>query len=505
MPRTRRLGVSALALLAVTATGCSAGSDGERSGPEDPTRLRVGALGNTTDNLNPLTTNGFADYIGVSHLYESLVELRDGEPVLRLAESIVPDATAESWTITLRDDVTFSDGSAIEATDVAYSLRLTADPTQSPNYASFFGDVDVDGIEVVDERTLVVPFTRPRGDFVSTILSFVSYVYPDGATQWEDAPVTSGPYTLVSYDAGERIVMEAREDYFDGTPEVTTLEVVVIDDPQARLNALKSGEIDVATRVDPVAAQAEADNDAIEIQQGGEADSLALGFEMNVNEAPFDDPDVRTAMKLAIDRQELVDVVFLGEGFVGNDLVGLGLPGYDASLPQREHDPQRAEELFAAAGVDAVDVRVAETTPGLQRATELLAEQLADVGVELRVETTDPASFYADYEVLLSTPFQTAYYVNRDAGAYLGSFTGSNGFFNVSGFAPEGYDESLRNAQALVDDDERDAAFAAVQQLVWNDGGTIIWGYQAVLNAQAAGLEGVYLTQAVPQFDAASF
>ena len=499
---TRRLrpflAVATLAALALA--GCAAGP----ATPAVPdTTLRIGALGNTTDNLNPLTVNGHADYIAVGHLYDSLVELRDGAPTMALAETVISNADATAWTVTLREGVTFSDGRPVTAADAAYSLRLLADPAVSPSYATFFQDVDAAGLEVVDDRTLRVPLLRPRGDFVSTVLSFASYVFPDGFDDWQH-PVGSGPYRLVSYDAGQRIVLEARDDLPGAAPRLTRLEIGVISDPQTRMNALKSGEIDFAARVDPVLAQAEAGNPDLTVHRGGEADAYALGFEMNVHQAPFDDPRVREAMKLAIDRQELVDTVLLGAGTVGNDLVGLGLEGYNGAIPQREHDPDRARELFAAAGVTSVTIRAAEITPGLSRAAELYAEQLAAVGVTATIEPTDPAGFFADFDVLLSTPLQVAYYHNRDAGAFLGSFGGSNGFFNVSGYAPADYDALLLQAQSSPDAAQRAALFDEAQQRVWSEGGTVLWGYQSVLDASHAGLTGVYLSQGVPQFELAA-
>lgn len=501
--KKRALALMSTALVAALALGGCAGGT-ESTPDESASTLRIGALGNTSDNLDPLTVNGFADYIAVGHLYEMLVELRDGVAHFSLAQDITSNDDATEWTITLVEDATFSDGSPVSAQDVAYSLRLLGDPATSPNYASFYQDIDPNGFEIVDDKTLVVSLTRPRGDFITTILAFASFVFPDGFDDWEH-PIGSGPYTLVSYDAGQQIVLEARDDHHDGRPAIERLEVTVIDDPQTRMNALKSAEIDFATRVDPVIVQAEANNPEVVIHRGGEGDSQVMGFEMNVHQAPFDDPRVREAMKLAIDREELVETIFLGEGYVGNDLVGLGLDGYNESIPQREHDPDRARELFAESGVTEVTIRTAEITPGLTRAAELYVEQLADSGVTATIEPTDPAGYFSDFEVLLSTPLQVAYYINRDAGAYLGSFGGSTGFFNMSGYAPPEFDALLLQAQSTADPDARAQLFDEAQQQIWDEGGTILWGYQAVLNAHVPGLEGVYLSQGVPVFHEATF
>lgn len=497
-----KLKAAALALVGVLAAGslgaCSSGAD--QAEPAD--KLIIGALGSTGDTLDPLTTQGFADYIGIEHLYRSIARLSDGEVELDLAESVEPNDDATEWTITLKDGQTFSDGSPITARDVAASLRLLADPDKSMNYAQFFSDIDAAAISEVDQRTVTVPLKRPRADFLSTALAFASYVVKDGATDWQQ-PVASGEYTLAEYSAGERLVLRAREDLGEDTPSIRELEVRVINDPQARLNALQSGEIDVATRVDPVMAQTVADDDSLTVSSSGPAGSQVLGFEMNVTQKPFDNPKVREAMRIGIDRAELVDTILYGEGEVGNDLVGKGLPGY-AELPQRPYDPDKARALFAEAGVTELTIRAADTTPGLVDASELVAEQLGELGVEVTVDRTDPAAFYADFDTLLNTPLQTTYYINRDAAAFIGAFTGSFGYFNISGYNPPGYDDKVHAAQGTVDDAARTKAFDELQQMQYDDGGMILWGYQTVLNLQVSGLDGVAIHQGVPDFSAAT-
>lgn len=503
MPLPSRPRVAGIALVAALAlAGCSGATD--PATPDDDETLRIGALGNATDTLDPLTTQGFGDYVAVGHLYGTLVRLVDGVATLDMASSIEPDATGERWTITLHEGLTFSDGSPVTAADVAYSLRLLADPEASVSYASFYADVLADEIEVVDDLTLEVPLARPRGDLVTTVLSLASFVFAeDAADNWQE-PVASGSYTLAEYVPGERILLDARTDLGADSPTIEHLEVRIINDPQARITALQAGDLDVATRIDPVMAETIESTEGLEVFRGGEGDAQALGFEMNVEQAPFDDPDVREAMRLAIDRQALVDTVLLGEGYVGNDLMGQGLAGFDTSIPQRQHDPARAAELFEAAGVTEVTIRAAELTPGLTDAAALLTEQLAEVGVSATVVESDPATFFSDFDVLLSTPMQTMYYINRDAAAFIGSFTGSAGYFNMSAFNPEGYDEGVAAAQGVVDDAEREAAFAEIQQQLWSDGGTILWGYQAVLNGQISGLDGATLSQGVPDFSGAT-
>ena len=150
--KKRALALMSTALVAALALGGCAGGT-ESTPDESASTLRIGALGNTSDNLDPLTVNGFADYIAVGHLYEMLVELRDGVAHFSLAQDITSNDDATEWTITLVEDATFSDGSPVSAQDVAYSLRLLGDPATSPNYASFYQDIDPNGFEIVDDKT----------------------------------------------------------------------------------------------------------------------------------------------------------------------------------------------------------------------------------------------------------------------------------------------------------------------------------------------------------------
>ena len=496
--KPRAAAALAACLAASLVAGCASSGD-STAGDDSSSTLVIGALGSTTDALNPFATQGFADYIGIGHLYRSLVKLEGGKVEMDLAESIEPDEKAQRWTISIKPHQTFSHGVAITASDVAASLKLLADPDVSTNYAQFYSDLDANGIEVVDQNTVVVPLKRPRVDFVESVLAFASYVILEGATDWRQ-PISSGDYTLYEYHPGSRIVLHKRENLGEDSPEIDTLDIRVIDDPQARLNALQSGEIDFATRVDPVMVESVAGNPELALNSGGSESAQVLGFEMNVNEKPFDDPRVREALRLAIDRQEMVDTILFGHGEVGNDLVGLGLPGYATTIPQRDYDPERARRLFAEAGVTRLAVRAADTTPGLVAAADLLAEQLAEVGVILEVDNTDPAAFYADFDTLLSTPLQTSYYINRSAPSFLGAFTGSFGYFNISGFNPPGYDDAIRKAQATVEHAARTAQFDELQQQQWDDGGMLLWGYQPVLNLHRAELEGVQISQGVPMF-----
>lgn len=503
-------GAGAAALGGSWLAGCG-GGEGDGDGTASPAttvaggtapsggRLRVGALGAAGATLDPVAVAGNADFLAVVHIFDSLTLLRGGEIELALAESIEPNTDASSWTLRLRPDVEFHDGSPLGAADAIFSIRALA---ASPFYGQFLADIDAPGLRALDDRTVELPLLRPRADLVEGALAIGIVIFPEGTTDFTRA-VGSGPFRLRSFDAGSSTVLERNPDHWAGAPLLDEVEIRTIPDAAARLNAVRSGELDVAMRITPAGARSEEGED-VRIIRGGEADADVLGFVMNVTQPPFDDPSVRLACKLACDRQAIVDAVLLGEGVVGNDLMGRGLPGYDNSIPQREHDPEEAARLFGAAGVTDLQLKVADLTPGIVSAGEVYAEQLRAVGVDVALEEADPASYFNDYAALLATPFQGFYFINRPVAAALPFLTGPRSTLNVTGYATPEHDRLLDAAQATLDPAERETLHHEAQRNLWEEGGDLFWGYQEVLHATSPGVEGIELTQSFPFLPQAS-
>jgi len=499
--KRRLASLTATALLLVSVAACGGDGDDGSDAVVSADRvevLRVGAPGQLGDDINPLLTNGIADYTAVFHIYDTLVRLTDDGVQFALAESIEPNEDATEWTIRVRGDATFHDGTPVTGSDVVASFALMADPEVSPNYAGFFADIDVAGSRAVDERTAVIALARPRGDFVDTMLTFASFVFKDGATDWQ-SPIGSGPYRLESYEPGGTTVLTAYDEHWEGTPTVERLEITTIADPAARLNAVRDGQLDVALRIDPVGAASVVD-DSVEVVRGGTAVANAMTVVLNTQVPPFDSVVVRRAVSLAVDRQALVDTVLLGFGTIGNDLVGAGLPGFIDELDQITRDVDTAREIFADNGVSEFTLVVGDVTPGIVAAGELIVEQLAEAGVTVTLDRRDPATYYADFGEFLSRPAQGIYWVNRPAPAFLGNFTGSASFFNPSGFSTPAYDEALVAAQAEPDADRRGGMFADLQRQFHTDSGNVVWGYQELLDAAVPGIDGVVVVQSIPLY-----
>jgi peptide/nickel transport system substrate-binding protein len=485
--------VTAPFLAGCTDNGASPDAAPAGGPPSRGGRLRVGALGAAMATLSPVDVQGNADFLAVLNVFDSLTLLRGGEIELLLAESIEPNEDATQWTLRLRPGVRFHNGRPVRAADVVFSLRAMS---ASPFYGQFLADLDAKGLRAVDGRTVAMPLLRPRADLIEAALSIGLAVFPEGTTDFT-RPVGSGPFRVASFEPGSSTVLERNPDYWGGPALLDSVEIRTIPDSAARLNGVLSGELDLAMRVTPAGVRGK-EGSALRVVRGDAANADVLGFAMNVTQAPFDDPDVRLACKLACDRQAILDAVLLGEGTVGNDLMGMGLPGYDTSIEQRTHDPDEARRLFAAAGITRLPLKVADLTPGIVSAGEVYAEQLRTAGVTAELQRADPASYFNDYAAFLSTPFQGQYYINRPVAAALPFLSGSRSTFNPSGFATAEYDALLARAQATQDSAARTDLHHQAQRRLWERGGDLLWGYQNVLHATSNVVRDVDLTQSFP-------
>ncbi|MCY3558467.1 MAG: ABC transporter substrate-binding protein [Chloroflexi bacterium] len=453
--------------------------------------LRFSALGGGGSAIDPRNIYSVLAYHSMASAFDFLALHGEDGLELGVAKSMTPNEDATKWTVHLRDDVRFHDGRPLHAEDIAFSIRFLGDWETSPYFAAGWADVDFENMAAVDDHTLEIPLFRPRADYLDAALALYTPVIPQGIDDLI-LPNGSGPFRVASNDQADGVELIRNEDWWGPAPSLDGAVTIPINDSNARINALKSGEIDFAYQLTPAIGLAEQDNPDIVVERST-LGSTGLGFSMNTSFPPFNDPRLREAMKLAIDRQQMVNGVLLGQGEIGNDLMGLGMVGYNDRLPQRSRDLEQATALFAAAGISELSLSASEVAPGLLAASELLVSQLAEAGVTLAIEEIPPDAFFSDFARILSTPLQTMYFVNRPPTVHLPSFLGSTATFNPTAFATPEFDEALTAAQSTVDEAARDEHLLRAQEIEWADGGSIVWGYSPMILAYAPHVTNVNL------------
>ena len=471
--------------LALAATACGGGT-GEEADASAGAALRyaaVGAPAATTHDPHGRVANE-ADYLRFAMLYDVLTVTDDqGAVQPRLASSWEPvDGDLTRWRVTLRDDAAFSDGEPVTADDVLFSLRRIQGKGAENNGRLSMFDLESSGTTGGHELELT---TRQPYAEVGLALASLTFVVPDGSEDITEPVPGSGPFVP---DGGDDTtsVLNRNEDWWGEAPAYETLEITAMPDPAARAAAVASGQADVAGSVAPATAQQYADGGEVEVvtRPGG----VNYPLVMDTATEPFDDPRVREAVKLALDRERLVETVFLGYGEPGADVLSPLEPFAPDTAPV-DRDLDRARELLEDAGhADGVTLTLHATTsyPGMEEAAVLVSEQLSEAGIDVGIEVGPPDTYWT--EVWNVEPF----YLNSLGGNGFVDFSRmallADGPINETGWNDPGWDADFAEALGTEDEAGRHALLGELQQQVADEGGYVVWGLGDGIDLTAPGV-----------------
>ena len=439
--------------------------------------MRVGSgHGATSDSFDPGThEHGFT--IAMSHGYNGyLTEVAsDGSLVGQLAESWEASADVATWTFKLRKGVTYHDGREVTAEDVIASINhhrgekstSAAKPIVAP-----ITDMKADG-----KHTVVIALEAGNADFPFIVSDYHVPVMPSsgGKPDWESG-VGAGAYKVKSFDPGVRIDLEKYADYWDsGRGHFDTVTMITMADPAARTNAIITGEVDTIDRVDLKTAHLLGRRPGIKVHSI--AGNQHYTFPMRTQTPPFDDDNVRLALKHAIDREEMVEKILFGFGIVGNDHpIGPGQRFFAKDMEQRTYDPDKAKHYLKQAGMDSlsVDLSVADAAfAGAVDAGALFAESARAANINLNLIREPNDGYWKD--VWNKKPFVACYWSGRATADWMFATAYEAGVpWNGTQWEHERFNMLLKAARAELDESKRRAMYAEMQQIVRDEGGPII-------------------------------
>ena len=436
-------------------------------------KLRIGtAFGGPTDSLDPGAANQGADYYRSNALFDALCYLDTNYRVqLQLAESMEPNAKGTAWTVRLRSGVKWHDGKPLTADDVIYTLKRDEKLQLVGTYATDV--IDFAGLRKLDSRTLVIPLTVPRADYPLDLCAPLNIV-PDGTTDFHH-PIGTGPFKYVSFTPGQSSLFAKNPDYWvSGRPYVDFLEVTTIADPTSRVNALLAGQVDAIDQMAFAAGRQYKDTTAFQLIQTKSGNILPLTMACDI--APFNDVRVRQAMRLIADRPALVEAAQLGFGQVGNDIEGKGQPGYPASVPQRAQDLDRARSLLKAAGHDklTVTLNTSPLQPGMLESSTAYAQQAKAAGVNVIINNISPANYYGPQ--YLKYPFGVSGWADLPVEQFMASALVPGAPYNETHWRNPAFNALYNQARGTFDAGKRDQLLVEAQEMLYNDGGYLIWG-----------------------------
>ena len=439
--------------------------------------MRMGkAHGQTVDSLDPAThENGFT--IAMTHGYNNyMTEVAgDGSLAGQIAESWEASSDVATWTFKLRQGVTYHNGRDVTAEDVVASINhhrgedstSAAKPIVEP-----ITDIKADGT-----HTVVFTLNAGNADFPFILSDYHLPIMPSegGKADWQSG-IGAGAYKIKSFDPGVRIDLERYADYWDsGRGHFDEIQMITIVDPTARTNALITGQVDAIDRVDLKTVH------LLKRRAGLTVHSIAgtqhYTFPMRTNVAPFDDNNVRMAIKHAINREEMVEKILQGFGVVGNDHpIGPGQRFFAKDLEQRTYDPDKAKHYLKQAGMDSltVDLSVADAAfAGAVDAGALFAESAKAAGITLNLIREPNDGYWSN--VWNTKPFCACYWGGRPVEDQMFSTAYASGAaWNDTAWEHERFNELLVAARAEVDEAKRREMYVEMQQLVRDEGGVIV-------------------------------
>jgi peptide/nickel transport system substrate-binding protein len=369
---------------------------------------KIGILSaGSEENLFPGTAATNPDYVRLYNLYNTLFYPGEGynlyPAVPGLALSAEPNAAATVWTFHLRPGVEWHNGKPFTADDVVYNFQtLWSNPSLNYSAAFLTGLVDFKNVRKVGPLSVEVPLLSPYGQF-PTILTFFSFaVLPEGATAHGTSvsPIGTGPYKYQSFSPGQQSIFTANPHYWEtGKPYVDTMIVnSSFTDYTATLDALLSGDLNAIAAPELTQARQEIGGGRVQVLEGVSA-SQTYAFGMRVDRAPYNDPRVRKAFQLLVNRPVMIDGALAGFGSVGNDLLGPLTEFYDASL-SRSQDIDQAKALFKAAGVlgHTFPWPTAQSFVGQAESAAVLAEEASQAGITVTLTTESAGAYFTPAE-----------------------------------------------------------------------------------------------------------
>lgn len=484
MDRAAALGLSTA--LATSLVGMPALA---QSAPKRGGDLKLGIDGaETTDSLDPATIS--STYPGVVTLQwgNCLVEIDEkNQAVPELAESWEPNADATQWVFKLRKGVQFHNGKEMTAADVVHSINYHRGE-QSTSGAKGYLEPVAD-IKATDTHEVTITMKTRHADVPYIMADFHLVIMPEGSDP--ASGIGTGAYVIESFEPGVRTFATRNPNYWkEGRGHVDSVETVAINDLTARTSALQTGAVHFISRVDPKTVTLLERSSDLRILNIPSAAHYT--FPMRCDTAPFDNADLRLALKYAINRQDIVDKILRGFGEIGNDHP---IPSFDpffaADLPQHEYDPDKAKFHFDKSGVDGpITLFISDAAfTGATDAAILFKEHAAKAGITINVERTPEDGYWS--EVWMKKPFFGSYWTGRPtADLMLSVAYKSDAPWNEAFWKREEFDTLLIAARGELDFDKRKQMYRDLQEMIWRDGGQLIPMYNNVLYASRSDLEG---------------
>jgi peptide/nickel transport system substrate-binding protein len=436
--------------------------------------------GSTTDTLVPgQDENGFVGSISLGFRNQLTEVDNNGKTIPELAESFEASADAKTWIFKLRQGVEFHNGKTMTADDVIPSFNHhRGEDTQSAGKAFL---TTVTSITKKGKYEVEFKLEEGNADFPSIVSSGQFPIVPanDGVLDWQSY-VGTGGYTLENFEPGVRASFKRAPNYFKSDrAHFDEVEMISLLDTTARQNAAMNGDVHSISRVDPKTVHLMARVNKLKIVEV--TGTLHYTFPMRVDTAPFDNNDLRMAVKLSVDREQLVQKILLNHGALGNDHpISTANPYHNGDLPQRSYDPDKARYHLKKAGMEGITLDLSASDAafaGAVDATLLMKDSAAKAGLNINVVREPKDGYWSN--VWNKKPWSACYWSGRPTEDWMftAAYTAGGQWNDTAwhtGPAADRFNKLVVEARAELDTSKRRELYYECQAIVSNDGGALV-------------------------------
>lgn len=456
--------------------------------------------------LDPHAARTVDDFVVIRNVCEGLTayDPQTLEPIPALAESWTVSEDGLVYTFTLREGVTFFDGSALDANDVKYSFDRLSHPDTGTAYTAGLVLRDIagwaearpvapsvgegtptpepvapsgaiSGVEVVDDLTVSITLARPITSFLTRLTLPGGVIVSEGSEDFSAGPNCTGPYQVAEFVQNDHVTLTANANYWGGELDVQTAVIRVIPEASSQVIEFEAGSLDISLAP-------EADLSRIREDESLNAQLVTIptlslyNFRINLNDEKTGDVRVRQALGLAIDRQLVIDTVLQGQGVPAYNLYPPGLSSYDPNYLPFERDVEKARELLAEAGYpDGIELTVRTDQDETEnRVLNAIAATTGEAGINFIVSSTEASVYTQDRTActmeLGGIRWSMDYPDPENMVVLLlpNAATRVNCGYGTTDVAPE-IDEIYNQAISLPFGEERDAAFSQIEQIAMDN------------------------------------
>ncbi|MGL4653810.1 ABC transporter substrate-binding protein [Cetobacterium sp.] len=453
--------------------------------------------------LDPQNSTDNYSQIAITQIYDRLFEIdeKTGTTIPSLVENYkrLDDKILE---IKLKKDVKFTNGDLLTSEDVKFTIERAKQNPKVSHLYKMIKDIVIlsdSELQIITEEAFS-PLLNHLSHKSSSIIN-KKEVLKDEVKYFEN-PIATGPYKVKSWSTGDNITLSSNQNYYKGNPSIKTVVIKAVPEENSRVIGLETGEIDMSLDIPAISWEDLEKNGKVKVYSGPSTTTGYIG--LNTKSPTLSNKVLRQAIALAVDKQSIVDTIYLGKTKVANQFLSPSVFGYNKNAKDAEFNPKRAKEMLEENGLLGTKLKIAVSSPERVQVATIIQDQLKRIGLDLEIELLEWGAFLSqtgsgNTDMFIMGWGPSTY--DADYGYYPNihsSQIGSNG--NRTFYSNQKVDELLEMARKESDNEKRKGYYIAIQDIL-NDEvpliplyhGNVVYGANASLkNISATGYPEFY-------------